>query len=139
MNRIFIYLLIFIGILVGLTAWYVHSNQDEIISKVVAELNQRIDTPIEATKIDLSMLTEFPSVTLKLRNVKIHQSSEVLNDYLCVASDVFVSIRLIDLLKETINIEKVTISGAVINLARGPDGTPAGAPASNPPGRSTNS
>ncbi|MFC2125660.1 AsmA-like C-terminal region-containing protein [Bacteroidota bacterium] len=124
LNRVFIYLFLFIGIILSLTAWYVYSNQDEIINKVVDEINQYIDTPVEAEEIDLSMFREFPSITLRLRNIKIHQSTEVLNDYLCIASDIFVSIRLMDILKENISIEKVTVSGAVINLARSNDGIP---------------
>jgi len=124
LNRIFIYLLIFIGIMLALLAYYVYSNQDEIISKVVGEINQRIDTPVEAEDIDITLLKEFPYITLHLRNVKVHQSSEILQDYLCIATDVFVSVKLTNLLKETISIEKVAITGAVFNLARGDDGTP---------------
>jgi uncharacterized protein involved in outer membrane biogenesis len=103
---------VFIASAIAITTF----KKDEIIQYFVAEANKNISTPIEVEKIDISLFSHFPSISINLDNVTIRESYSENKGILGRAKKISFSFSLFDLLNKKYVVHSLYISDAEINL-----------------------
>ncbi|RZJ73784.1 AsmA-like C-terminal region-containing protein [Flavobacterium sp.] len=102
---------------------YIENNKDEVLAKVTAQLNENLDGELKIGDLKPEFFSNFPRVSLRLTNVSLHDKkfSEHKHELLR-AGKIDVTVNLFSLLKGTINIRKIAIGDANIDIYVAPDG-----------------
>ncbi len=104
-------------------AWYINTHKQEVLASLTAELNEGIAGSIEIGDMEPTFLAGFPRVALRLGNVVIKDSLHHLHGKtLLKAGSLNVSVNALALMRGTIEIKKIAIANASVNLYTGPDG-----------------
>ncbi len=98
-------------------AWYVQTHKEQVLQGLSEKLNENISGTLTIGNLEPAFLTSFPNIALRLENV-------VLRDSLCnrhkhtvlKAGRVDVSVNLAALLRGTIQIKKVAVRNARVDL-----------------------
>ena len=98
--------------------------KDEIISFFIRETNKRIDTPIEVKSFDISIFSNFPNVTVELKDVTIKESYPAHKGVLGKAHHISAAFSPFDLLNEHFIIQTLIIREATVNLKIDKQGNP---------------
>lgn len=93
-----------------------YTYRDEIISMFVRKANHYINTPIEVERIDLEVLKDFPLATLEMNHIKVHESGDIVHDYLCTADQIGLSFDVLAILFKSYKIRTFKITNGVVNL-----------------------
>jgi len=105
---------------ISLTVLYIYRN--ETIQLFVEKANQYINTPVEVESIDLDLWRNFPYIGFKLENVKVYESGEIVQDYLCLADEMHISFNMFNLLFKNYEIKEIRLVGADIHIGSATDG-----------------
>ena len=96
--------------------------KDELISRFIAEMNARLNTPVQVGKMEVSAFAHFPYVSLLLHDVEV-QASHDPDESFMDAERVDFTINPFSLLTGNITFDEVTIHRASCVLLTQPDGT----------------
>lgn len=94
----------------------VYTYQDQILQRFIAEANRYISTPVQAKKISLSLLEQFPHISVTFDQVYIPGSLEEYNAPLAEAAQLYFSFNLWQLLQGHYVIDRVLLNKAHIYL-----------------------
>ncbi len=93
--------------------------QDKIITLVKKTVNNNITAQLDFSDANLSLLRDFPNVSLQLSNVSIINGKPFKGDTLFFAKDVGLELKVTELLKnstEKLNIQSFEIDNANLNI-----------------------
>lgn len=101
---------------VGL-AWYVNSNKEELQAKLLKELNGGISGSLTVESMDPTFLKGFPDISLRLEKVVLRDSLyEQHKRTFLKAGELDVAVNIIALLRGAIDIRKMNIRDAAIDM-----------------------
>ncbi|MET4081635.1 hypothetical protein ABIB40_001584 [Pedobacter sp. UYP30] len=116
--------LVIISVFVGLIiliwvggAFYISANKASILKSVIAKANQSLSGKITVASMTPTLLDDFPSISLSLKQVVLSDSlieqhhHDVIN-----AGDIGVSLGLFSLIRGKVTINKITLNNAKIYL-----------------------
>lgn len=110
----FIILLILVYVFI---AWYVDHNKKEVLTSVTKSLNEEIAGSIIIGDMETTFLKGFPGISLRLTDVIVKDSLfEQHKRTLLKAGEVNVTLNTLSLLRGTVQIKKVSISDAAIDV-----------------------
>jgi hypothetical protein len=109
--------------LIAVTSFII-SRRDHIVQYFLAEANQQIATPIEVAKIDVSLLRNFPHISLVFHDVTVSESYQADPGVLGNAKTVSLSFNLIQVLNKNYQINGIQISDGEVSLKINSAGVP---------------
>lgn len=116
-SRIILVLFVLVIMLYVGLAWYINTNKEELQSKLLTELNGGLSGSIAIEKMDPTFLKGFPDVSLRLEKVVLRDSLyKKHNRTLLKAGELDVAVNMMALLRGTIDIRKIYIRNAVIDM-----------------------
>ena len=89
--------------------------KDQIIAYFLEQANQKINTPVDVEKIDVSMFQNFPQISVILDYVVVHSSLGNNADTLATARQVQLAFSLLKLISGDYELKKVVIKSSKIN------------------------
>lgn len=108
--------LIIVGVLLlllaGLAA-YIFSHEKEIKDYAVEQLNKQLDAKVTIDDIDITLLSQFPKVSVDLKQVSVKDPGK---KTLLKAAHVFVGFNLNDILTKKYKIRILTVDSALLNI-----------------------
>lgn len=114
--------LVFIIAYVSL-AWYLNTHKKEVLADVIAELNESLDGTLSIDDMETTFLTGFPQVSLRLENVLLRDKKFSSHGHTLIkAGDINVALNAMALLRGAIEIRRIAINNAAIDLYTGEDG-----------------
>lgn len=114
-KRIFFYLLTTILVVVVAIAISLFLFKDRIIQQFVAEANKHLNTPVKIGKIDVSLLEQFPSLSIVFTDVYVEDSHPG-NYPLLTADKISFRLNLPEVWKGNYTIKGVTVTNSETNL-----------------------
>jgi len=102
---------IIVGALVIITSFY----EDEIKEYAIEKLNSHLKSKVDVKSIDLTILDNFPQVSLKFKDVLISDNFDK-NDSLFYSEYFYLSFDLLDVLNKKYNVKQISSYNAYINL-----------------------
>lgn len=116
-SRILLVLFILIiATYVGL-AWYINTNKEEVQAKLLKELNGGLTGSLIIQKMEATFLQGFPRVSLRLEKVVLQDSLYKKHGHtLLKADELNVAVNALALLHGTIEIKKMSIENAAIDM-----------------------
>ena len=98
-------------------AWYINTHKDEVMAAVTKQLNDGMSGSLQVGDMEPTFFQSFPRVALRLENVVVRDSFfSVHKRTMLSAGEVNVSVNILALLRGTVDIKKIGISNAVIDL-----------------------
>ena len=117
MFRFFLGLIILIICLYVGIAWYINTHKKEVLASINTQLNESIAGTLQIGEIEPTFLRGFPDIALRLENVVLRDSLFAKhNRTMLTAGQADVAVNIMALLHGTVEIKKITISNAVIDL-----------------------
>ena len=105
-------LLIWLGL-----AWYIKDHKKEILEKITSQLNKNINGTLQIEEMEPSFILSLPYFSVSLKNVSLYDSMYKYHHHdLLQASDVYVQIDPLSLLKRKPNIHQVTIKQGTVYI-----------------------
>ena len=90
--------------------------KDAIVAYFLSESNKYIATPIDVKKINVSIFSQFPSISVDLHQVTVKESSHDHKAILGYADLISVAFNPIDILNKKYAIQGIHIKNAEVNL-----------------------
>ncbi len=112
-RKIAIWLGIGIVVLLILSAIIASVFQDQIVSKLVTELNKQLKSELSIGSSDLSIISSFPNVSATLEDVYLEDAFE---ESLLEAKEVSFKLGLFSLLGSTIKLKSVIVKKGALNV-----------------------
>jgi uncharacterized protein involved in outer membrane biogenesis len=109
-------ILIFVFLVMTFAVSYTVLNKDDIIQYFVNEANKQISTPIDVGEIDISLLHQFPNISIELNNVTVSESYDENKGILGKAKRISFSFSFFDLINKNYEINGLHITEADITL-----------------------
>lgn len=103
---------------VGGLAAYFHFHKDAIRQVVLNELNQVLVAPVSVEKVDVGLLSTFPSVSVEFRRVQGMGRQKEDPEPLFMAERIFLHFNLVSMLKGDFEVEEIEVAGGEFNLKR---------------------
>jgi hypothetical protein len=100
-----------VGTLVIITSFY----EDEIKKYAIDELNSHLKSKVDVKSIDLTILDNFPQISLKFKDVLIADDFDE-NDSLFYSEYFYLSFDLLDVLNKKYNVKQISSYNAYVNL-----------------------
>lgn len=98
-------------------AWYVSHHKKEILASITAQLNENLAGRLDIGSMEPTLLQGFPGVSLNLGDVTIRDSLYARHGHLLLkARDFNISLNTLAMLRGAIEIKKISISNAAIDL-----------------------
>ena len=98
-------------------AWYVNSNKQEVLASITKSINEDMTGSLVIGDMEPTFLTGFPGVSLRLSNVVIRDSLYAVHKRtLLFAGEIDVTVNALALVRGTVDIQKVHIKDAAIDL-----------------------
>lgn len=107
--------LFFILLFAGGSA-YLYYNQDQLIDKILSEVNKSIQTPVEVGAIDINWWTDFPNISLRFQDVFIEESLERSSLPLAKLEELALSFNTLDFLKGDYSFEKIILKRGEVTI-----------------------
>ncbi|MEN0052998.1 MAG: AsmA family protein [Mucilaginibacter sp.] len=96
---------------------YVVFNKQKVLQMITTELNKNLNGSLAIGALDPTFFKGFPGVSVSLKNVTLKDKLWANHHHtLLDAKNLYVSVNTIALLKGTVDIDKIEISNAVIDL-----------------------
>lgn len=90
--------------------------KDELIGYFLQETNKHINTPIDVAKIDISVFSHFPNISINLQNVSINESNNNHQGILGRAKRISISFNTLDVLSRNYTINGIHLSDVELYL-----------------------
>ncbi|WP_316823025.1 AsmA family protein [Pedobacter gandavensis] len=115
--RIFVGLIAFIALIFIGLGLYVNANKKTLLATITEKLNQNLSGSLSIGSMETTFFKGFPRVSISLRNVVIKDSLWTRHQHtLLDAKDLDVSVNTMALLRGTIEIKKIGINNAKVDL-----------------------
>lgn len=98
--------------------------KDQIIGYFLNETNKHITTPVDVEKIEVSIFSQFPDISINLRNVTIKESGNDNQGILGKAQLISVSFNIIDIINKHYSIKGIHLYEADVMLKIDKQGVP---------------
>ncbi|MBL4655769.1 MAG: hypothetical protein JKY33_08105 [Bacteroidia bacterium] len=98
-------------------------NEDKVKSMVLEQLNEQLNTEINAGEISLTLFEQFPFISLRLPNV-VAKSTNDDEVPLLKVEDLFFNFNLLEAIQGNFNLTEVSIRNGELNLAIDGNGNP---------------
>lgn len=95
---------------------YVQSNQAEIIKGEIAKLNQEHQGLITVGDSELTLLGNFPDVSIKVYDVKIFETKQDNAPTIMDVKDIYIGFNLWDILRGDYDIQSLLVEEGVFNI-----------------------
>ncbi|RUA30463.1 MAG: hypothetical protein DSY77_14165 [Bacteroidetes bacterium] len=95
---------------------YLFYNQDQLIDKILSEVNKSIQTPVEVSAIDINWWTDFPNISLRFQDVFIEESLERSSFPLAKLEELALSFNTLDFLKGDYSFEKIILKRGEVTI-----------------------
>ena len=126
MRKAFIIIgVIFSAVMIGLIAVfsYLQINSSSIREKLLMVVNDQLNVPVSAEKLEIVILEKFPNVSLRLNNVLIESTLDSKeSDTLLFCKNLYIEFGLISILQENIILRSISAYEGKLNLKWGADG-----------------
>jgi hypothetical protein len=122
-KRIFIVLILIPTLLVGGLLIYIQSNQSEIIKGEIEKLNKEQKGLVRVGESKLSLLGNFPYISLKVYDVQIFESKEENAPLIMDVKDIYVGFNLSDIINGIYDIQAIIIEEGLLDIVIQEDGT----------------
>ncbi|MEO6166139.1 MAG: AsmA family protein, partial [Chitinophagales bacterium] len=117
MKKVIVVLVILIGLVVLAAIAIPILYKDKIVEKIKSTVNEKINAKVNFGSFDLTILGNFPNLTLCLNDISVIGSGEFEGDTLTSIKELEVSLDLMSAIKgEQIKIRSVNLHQALINL-----------------------
>lgn len=120
-----VFWIFFIGLfLTTVTTVVIHIYEDDIKSYAISALNEQLLTDVEVDNIEVSVLHDFPNVSLQFENVLIldaYKRSKS-NDTLLFAENMFFHFNVLDLFSGNYEVKHASVESGQLNLITTNDG-----------------
>ncbi|WP_169513198.1 AsmA-like C-terminal region-containing protein [Hymenobacter aerophilus] len=105
----------------GLGLWL---GQDWLIGRFVVALNQHLAVPVRASRLDVSVLDQFPRLSITLHDVAVQGSLPADTTRLLRARRLYCAFDALDLLRGHYRIRRLTLADGQLHLRRDDAGQP---------------
>ena len=122
-KRILLALILIPILLVGGLLLYIQSNQADIIKAEIAKLNEEHQGLITVGDSELTLLGNFPDVSIKVYDVKIFETKEDEAPLIMDVKDIYVGFNLWDIVNGNYDIQSLLVEEGVFNIVIHPDNT----------------
>jgi len=95
---------------------YLYYNQDQLIDKILVEINESIQTPVEVSSIDINWWTDFPNISLRFQDVVIEESLEESSFPLAKLEEMALSFNTLGFLKGDYSFEKIILKKGEVTI-----------------------
>lgn len=95
---------------------YLFYNQDQLIDKILSEVNKSIQTPVKVSAIDINWWTDFPNISLRFQDVFIEESLERSSFPLAKLEELALSFNTLDFLKGDYSFEKIILKRGEVTI-----------------------
>jgi hypothetical protein len=110
-KRIFLGLLIFLVVLVGVLAAVPYLFKDQLVAKTKTIINKNINAEVDFGTVNLSVFRHFPDLTLALNDFTIQGINDFQDIRLASAQEVAVTLDILSVLrKQPINIKNIDLN-----------------------------
>ncbi len=97
--------------------WYVKSHKPEILAMVTEKLNENLNGKLTIADMEPTFFENFPRISLHLKNVTIRDTMfESHSKTLLQAEDFDIALNALAFIKGAVEIHKISISNASVNL-----------------------
>jgi len=101
----------------------VYYHQNEILSKVLHEVNEKIDGEITISNFKIAPFKSFPYVSIDLKNVNFFESKDMSCKPLYTFNDVYCGFDIKSAFKGTYDIKSISVEDGHIDIIQFTDGT----------------
>ncbi len=108
---------------IGILLLYVQNHQSEIIKEEIALLNQEHKGLITVGKSNLSVLGNFPDLSIKIYDVQIFETKAVHSPLIMDVKDIYVGFNFWDIVSGNYDIHSLLIEDGVFNIVIHEDNT----------------
>jgi len=119
-HRLFQVLVVFMVLVFtayGGMAWYINAHKKEMLQSLTAELNKNINGKLTIGDMEPAFLRSLPRLSLNLKNVKITDSLFDKHKHTFLqAENFYIAVNALALLRGTIEIKKIDIKNASVDL-----------------------
>jgi len=117
LKRIFLILLISIAVIFtgGFIISYFYG--EKVKSYVIAEINKKLDTPVDVSNIRFSVFRNFPNASLVFHDVFIRDQTEEKPDTLLYAKKISFLIGLSQLFEDDLAVKRIVIESGVLKVS----------------------
>ena len=115
-KRILLVLIFLPIVLLGGLFLYVQSNQAEIIKGEIAKLNQEHEGLITVGDSELTLLGNFPDVSIKVYDVRIYETKAEGAPIIMDVEDVYIGFNLWDIVGGNYDIQSLLVEEGVFNI-----------------------
>jgi hypothetical protein len=105
----------------GISAVYFY--RDNLVQKLVSEVNERIDGTMLVQQIRLTPFASLPYFSIDLREVEFYASKDTDEKPVYTFGDVYLGFDVLDLLTGHINIKSLRLENGHLDIVRNPDGS----------------
>jgi hypothetical protein len=116
MKKVLKYVILSALLFIATTVLLVYIYKDNIIQHFISELNEKLNTPVSVEKIDISVLDQFPYISVVLNNVSIQESRKDSEQFLLKAKVIACALNPIDIMLGDYTIKAVDLRDASIHL-----------------------
>ena len=111
-------ILLLLQLLIGIgVVWYVKSHKKEILLSVTEKLNENLNGSLTISDMEPTFFKNFPRISLHLKNVALRDTMyESHRKTLLQANDIDIALNAFAFVKGMVEIHKISISNASINL-----------------------
>ena len=114
--KIFLIVLIVVFLFFTVSFIYVYTHQQIIKNKLVEYVDNYLKVPLYVDKIDLSLFSHFPLISVRFTNVEIRSDDLLSINYMDASTNIF------DIIRGKYNIRKIYLNNGKINLKIHEDG-----------------
>lgn len=115
-------LLFFILAIVGIS-WYLYKNQEVIADYVLKELNSKQKGYTKLEKVNVDLLTNFPYISIDLRNVVFYPSKQDTLKPIYKIQDIYLGFSYTDVAAGNYNVKRITVKKGELHIERYEDGS----------------
>jgi len=122
LRTIGVFILLIFGLYISM-AWYINTNKKEVLASLTAQLNENLNGELTIGSMEPAFLQGFPNISLNLRDVAIKDSLYTQHQHLFLkADDFYIAVNAFALLRGTVEVKKITVSNATVDLFTNRDG-----------------
>jgi hypothetical protein len=119
----FAFLLVFPLVLFLAGAAVVYYHQDELIQKLISEVNERIEGAMTIEEVRLTPFKNFPYVSIDLRKVKFYESKDTSQHPIYAFEDVYVGFDIKEVIAGNYDIKSIRLEQGHLDIVHRADGT----------------
>lgn len=114
-KRIIGYALAALFVVTGTYLLLIFSNREKLKTYILHQINEQLIAKVDVEKIDFSLFSHFPMVSLDFNNIKISEPENAKKTLLS-AQHVYVAFNLYDILLKRYTIRQIVIDSGICNI-----------------------